>query len=131
MSEDTPDTTAVSACRQQSMDRRERRRFLAQWDVQISTLMRDIIHARTVDVSSGGFYCRSPRPLLTGERVKAFLHMPEIGEQDSKFVIRCDVYVLRVDPSIDHGWGIACQILDYSIFRDLNRRLQMEMMETD
>lgn len=113
MSRDTSDN-APAGCTQQRMDRRKRQRFPAKWDVQIFTSMRDVIYARTVDVSSSGLYCHSPRPLLPGDRIKALLDMPDIvGDQESALVLECDVRVLRVDALDNGAWGIACQILDY------------------
>jgi hypothetical protein len=81
---------------------------------------RDAVQAYTVDVSSGGFYCRSPRPFLPGDKLTALLDIPNLfgGLDSAVLVLHCEVTVLRVDPIAQTDtWGIACQISDYSVLR--------------
>ena len=123
MASETPHTSLGKAFGQPSEDRRKRRRFPAQWRVELSGTAHPPIHARTVDVSSCGFYCRSPRALLPGERLTALLEIAEACGRDGSpaLVLRCDVHVLRVDAVVqDDSWGIACEILDYSVCRKEN-----------
>lgn len=80
------------------------------------------MEACTLNVSSGGFYCRSPEPFSPGDNLTALLDLPSvIADRDAGVVLRCDVRVLRLETVTgETGWGIACQIEDYSIVRATN-----------
>lgn len=117
---DTPNILDTRGWGMQPPDRRKRRRFQAHWHLRMWGIARDAVQAYTTDVSSGGFYCRSPRPFLPGDKLTALLDIPNLfGDVDSTvLVLHCEVAVLRVEP-IAHSddWGLACQILDYSVLR--------------
>jgi len=117
-----PNSSAGGTWAGQGTDRRKRRRFLAQWHVQLCSAAEKIVDALTKDVSSGGFYCRSPRAFSLGERLTAVLEMPStVVDRQSALVLSCDVYVLRVEALLnDCGWGIALKIVDYSLVRAEN-----------
>lgn len=84
----------------------------------MSNIDNETVHARTADISSGGFYCRSQRGFAPGEELTALIDIPApSGGPDSvSIVLRCHVHVVRVEPlNCEDGWGVACQILDYSV----------------
>lgn len=108
-------------CDRMTPDRRRRRRFTANWHVRLLAQGRATVDACTVNVSSGGFYCRSPEPFSAGDNLTALLDLPSVlTDRHAGVVLRCDVRVLRLESFVDDGWGIACQIDDYSILRATN-----------
>ena len=138
MSREPPDTSATAAYRPERLERRKHRRFATQWRLRISGITPQTVLARTVDVSSGGFYCYSSRAFLPGDRLTVLLDIPNgLRDQDSEpIVLRCDVRVLRAEVTRgDLGWGMACQILDYSVLRvsntEINAAASVDNLETD
>ncbi|MGH9344049.1 MAG: PilZ domain-containing protein [Terriglobia bacterium] len=99
-------------------ERRKRERFRARWRVRLWDASDDIVEALTTNVSSGGFYCRSPRQFSEGDRLTALLEiLGASAESDAhKLTLRCDIQVLRIE-AVDgsSNWGLACQIRDYCV----------------
>ena len=114
----TPDVSAGNGCGRKGVDRRKRKRLLAQWRLRMWGTAREAAEACTIDVSSGGFYCRSLQPFLPGDTLVALLEVPGLAahQNAAAVVLRCHVRVLRVQSLVDgSAWGIACQIVDYSV----------------
>lgn len=105
-------------CREQLIERRKRRRFAAKWPVRFLGTTQETIDARTLDVSICGFFCDSPRPFSVGERLTAFLDIPDVtGDRDAALVLQCEIHILRIEPLMNSNWGAACEIMEYSILR--------------
>jgi hypothetical protein len=102
----------------QHVERRKRTRIGVHWPL---ILTRDhaaeSIETVTEDLSSDGFYCFSPKPLLPGEVIfctlKAPTHDPKADRHT--IVLECKAVALRAEATVDGLFGIACRIEDYHL----------------
>jgi len=78
----------------------------------------ETIKSSTRDLSSNGFYCNSPVPLVPGARMVCILKVPAYHPEraDAMLSLECRVRVVRVEPSEDEGlYGLGCEIEDYRL----------------
>jgi hypothetical protein len=79
------------------------------------------IETRTKDVSSNSFYFVSDRPFSPDDRLECELIIP--GDQvtsvpEDDLCVRCEARVVRVESQWPQmGFGVACQLEDYTISR--------------
>jgi hypothetical protein len=106
-------------------ERRKRIRTAVHWRL---TLFhgngRTAIETTTRDLSSAGLYCVANARLNVGDQVVIILEVPAhdpTGKEQS-YAFRCEGRVVRVEPtSVDGAFGIACQIVDYILWRRSER----------
>jgi len=69
----------------------------------------------TRDLSSAGFYCRSPMPLTVGESLTCLLRIPSpYRGRSHTLTLECTVRVVRLEQVGDEGsFGIGCQLEGY------------------
>jgi len=100
---------------QEFRDRRRRPRIPARWTVYLSRESDSHpLETFTRDLSSEGFYCYVPEPMLPGQRMECTLMLPNHGNLDDGLCLRGSVQVVRLENS-GQGFGIGCQILEYNI----------------
>jgi hypothetical protein len=87
----------------------------ARWTVYLSRES-DTHPLETVtrDLSSEGFYCYVPEPVLPGELLDCALMIPSHSKTEDLLCLKGQVQVVRLE-SIGHGYGIGCQLRNYSI----------------
>ena len=98
----------------QTIDRRSRPRVSLSWRVRLLRISdRQFVVTQTSNLSSGGFWCRSPVPFRQGDDLECTFELAdEHGAEPVE--LRCRASVLRVAPSdCDSGYGLACQLNDY------------------
>ena len=99
-------------------ERRRRPRALLHWRVDFLASPAGIIRCVTRDLSSNGFFCKSPLQFVPGERVICFLTAPAYHpvNSDSILHIECRVRIVRVQPGdYDEFVGVGCEIEDYQV----------------
>ena len=94
-------------------DRRRRVRVPMKCEVRLLRGREAWILAETLDVSAGGFYCLSGKPLPIGEILSCHLNL-SAAVQCRNVMLHCTVEILRVDTR-SPGFGIACRINDYTV----------------
>ena len=94
-------------------DRRRRVRVPMKCEVRLLRGREAWILAETLDVSAGGFYCLSGKPLPIGEILSCHLNLPA-SHRSRDIALCCTVEILRVDAR-SSGFGIACRIKDYTV----------------
>src|SRR5690349_10044195 len=75
-------------------DRRKRVRTRLCWQVALMALSHpELIESSTLDLSSSGFYCKSPVAVAPGERMVCILRVPAYHPQraDSVLSLECQV----------------------------------------
>ncbi len=79
--------------------------------------MADSIETVTQNLSSSGFYCLCPQPLMPGETVVGTLRLPAYDpkKEDRIISLECKSLVLRAEAAQDGLFGIACRIEDYHV----------------
>jgi hypothetical protein len=81
----------------------------------------DMIETKTEDVSCDSFYCISDKPISLGDQLDCELVIP--GDEvtsvpEADLHLRCRVRVVRVVArGPQQGFGVACQLEDYTISR--------------
>jgi hypothetical protein len=99
-------------------DRRSRARLRLSWTIY---LLRSTgvcpLESRTVNISSGGFYCLTREPFMIGEYIQCTIMIPSFGSErrNGHIGLRCQATVLRVDVLEEVKFGIACRIDDYTL----------------
>jgi PilZ domain-containing protein len=99
-------------------ERRQRRRTPIRWPLR---LLRDdglpAIETFTQNLSSSGFYCLSPVPLIAGETLQCTLHVPTYDPHDQgrQIGLECAALVVRAEATADNLYGVACHIEDYHL----------------
>lgn len=98
-------------------ERRNRRRIRLHWPIQLLLRSaRKAISCTTLNVSSDGFYCVCPEAFERGEVIRCLIAIPSFGSGDLR--LRCSVRVVRVERDFANGgYGMGCQILQFSITR--------------
>jgi hypothetical protein len=105
----------ASPSRQELHDRRRRPRIPARWKVYLSRES-DAYRIETVtrDLSSEGFYCWIPEPILPGQTLSCMLMMPSLGSFGEQICLKGKIQVMRLE-NVKEGYGIGCQIQEYNI----------------
>jgi hypothetical protein len=96
-------------------DRRKRPRLGVHWPLRFRG---DPVETVTEDLSSDGFYFRSPRAFLPGEVRVCTLIAPTChpDERTRHILIECCVRVVRVEAlTAAVLYGVGCRILDYRV----------------
>ena len=94
-------------------ERRKRARVAVRWTVYLARKT-DSHPFETVthDLSSDGFYCYVPEPILPGELLETTIVIP--SHHDGPLCIKGYSQVIRLD-NIGASFGIGCQIREYNI----------------
>jgi hypothetical protein len=102
-------------------ERRKRVRTRLSWQVALLALSNaQTVESKTLDLSSCGFYCKSPVPVAPGSRMTCILRVPAYHPErsDSILSLECKVRIVRVEPADDEGcFGFGCEIEDYRFLR--------------
>jgi hypothetical protein len=106
-------------------ERRSRVRIQVHWPVLFfRSQPAEAVESLTQNLSSRGFYCFSKTPLTLGEvlacTIRVPAHDPSGKEMDRQ--LDCKVRVMRVEPTTDGLYGIACRIEDYHVARSESDR---------
>src|ERR1700683_4120232 len=99
-------------------ERRRRPRSSVHWPVILfrNREGEEIVESVTRDLSSGGFYCLSPKPFKVGELLRCSLHVPIDYPTGGESLLECRVQVVRVEENVVGGqYGIACRTQDYRL----------------
>jgi hypothetical protein len=100
-------------------ERRNRRRIRVHWPIQLLLRSaRRAISSTTLNVSSDGFYCLCPEAFERGEVIRCLIAIPCCGSGNLR--LHCRIRVVRVER--DHangGYGMGCQILQFSVTRGI------------
>ena len=102
------------------LERRKRSRSHVHWQVCFFGV--DIgrtVETTTENLSSAGFHCFSPVPLIAGDLVTCRLHLPTRRPSNSGrgSSLECKVRVVRVEPAGEQqSFGVACEIEDYRFY---------------
>lgn len=98
-------------------ERRRRTRSQVHWPVCFFGVdSRETFETVTENLSSSGFHCFSPVPLLPGGHMVCVLRVPSHQGANHGRVssLECRIRVVRVEPVEGRqSFGIACQIEDY------------------
>jgi hypothetical protein len=99
------------------VDRRRRQRFSLRCAVQFQR-NRHPLEGETTNICSHGFYCIVREPFEPGEQLECVVDIRQAGLEIAWLGIslHCTVEVLRTD-KVAQGYGIACQIRNYSVAR--------------
>ncbi len=102
-----------------AIERRKRLRVKLEWSARLA---RDpggpSVESRTVDVSSGGFYCLCDQPFDLGEVLWCRILAPTRNplSREEYLCLECRVQVVRVDRLDGEArCGIGCHIQEYSV----------------
>jgi hypothetical protein len=85
----------------------------------------EAVNSTTDNISCEGFYCLTPSPYRTGERLTALVRIPayDPNSKEQTCTLSCQVRVVRVDPCDGEGlYGMACGIDDYHLEHTENLR---------
>src|SRR5580698_5034487 len=100
-------------------ERRRRSRSHVHWQVCFfAGNVGRIIETTTENLSSSGFHCFSPVPLIAGDLVTCRLHVPSCQPSNSGrgSSLECKVRVVRVEPASERqSYGVACEIEEYRL----------------
>jgi len=99
-------------------DRRKRPRILVHWPLLLTVEGgSEAIETQTQNLSSGGFYCFSPKPLMPGEALVCTLKAPAYDPKSDQrtIALECSAVVLRAEARPDGLFGLACRIEDYHL----------------
>jgi hypothetical protein len=98
-------------------ERRKRLRSHVHWQVCFfGTNVGRTVETTTENLSSAGFHCFSPVPLIAGELVTCRLRVPSRQPSNNGHgsSLECKVRVVRVEPAGERqSYGVACEIEDY------------------
>jgi PilZ domain len=99
-----------------SSDRRKHKRVALHWPVRISRKPGTrLINSTMQNLSSEGFYCITAEPFTIGERLQCAIVLPvEIVASGTTVGLQCHLTVRRVE-NLQEGFGLGCQIEDYSL----------------
>jgi hypothetical protein len=98
-------------------ERRKFKRLPLHLPVRLSRPKASPIHCTTENISSEGFYCVSPDPVVPGERLDVEIALPahSPGRYESRVRLKCQAVVVRVHSTwLGSGFGIGCRIENYS-----------------
>jgi hypothetical protein len=98
-------------------ERRKRFRSHVHWQVCFfGANMGRTVETTTENLSSAGFHCFSPVPLIAGELVTCRLRVPSRQPSNNGSSLECKVRVVRVEPTGERqSYGVACEIEDYRL----------------
>lgn len=96
-------------------DRRKRLRIPAQWKLFLfQGADTHPLETTTRDISSEGFYCFIPVPLLPGQMLQYLLLMPTSGSSEPLLCLEGTAQIRRLE-NLKEGYGIGCQVQEYHI----------------
>jgi hypothetical protein len=108
---------AVRGTQPTRSDRRKRPRSRVHWPIRFFGVeFGHTVETVTENLSSSGFQCFSPVPLIPGELMICVLRVPSHQTPHNRQAssLECKVRVLRVEPAEGReSFGVACQIEDY------------------
>jgi hypothetical protein len=96
-------------------DRREARRFTMSLPMRVLPLdgLEKELTVQTRDVSYRGLYFLADAKFAIGSEIDFVITLPEQITQSGDVNIRCQVQIVRVEPSEDGRIGIAAKIARY------------------
>lgn len=98
-------------------ERRKRARSQVHWPVCFFGVDSGAtVETVTENLSSSGFQCFSPVPLVAGDQMICVLRMPshQSPHNGRAASLECKVRVVRVEPATERRlYGVACRIEDY------------------
>lgn len=104
-------TEFVVSLIQTEMERRQDKRFSDILEIQNEDVL-DLLDAATADVSAGGLYVRTGRPLPVGKQFELKLAAPELAEPI--FCLGEVVATFDCDPDdLDHAYGAGIKIVSF------------------
>lgn len=119
------------------MGMHERRRWPRaelHWTVQVFVNGQgNPLVSRTKNLSSRGFYCHVHQAVNAGEQLQCSILIParELADTKHALSLECRARVLRVEAAgLNGGFGIACQIEDYSVI-SLDRGRMLSAVVTE
>jgi hypothetical protein len=102
-------------------ERRKRSRSHVHWQVCFFGVdVGRTVETTTDNLSSAGFHCFSPVPLIAGDLVTCRLCVPSRRPADNGrgSSLECKVRVVRVEPASERqSYGVACEIEDYRFIK--------------
>lgn len=84
-------------------------------------LYRDVdpveVQTETQNISSGGFYCFSPRPFAPGEQLQCDIQLPNHKNGGTRRgpVLRCRIVIVHAVAQGARGYGLGCRIEHYEV----------------
>lgn len=106
-----------------TLERRRRPRACVHWPVILfrNSIEFDAVETTTLNFSTAGFYCLSPKLFTVGELLFCVLKIPLDGN-GAEARLECRVSVIRTQENAGDGmFGIACRILEYHVGRNHGR----------
>jgi hypothetical protein len=98
-----------------SGDRRKRPRVPVHWALRLFRQPgKPPTESTTENLSSEGLYCITKERFKPGQRLQCEIVIPATLGAESPVVLDCHVTVRRVE-SLGGGFGLGCQIEDYSL----------------
>jgi hypothetical protein len=102
-------------------ERRRRLRSHVHWHVSFFGVDVGCTFETTTDnLSSAGFHCLTPVPLIAGNLVTCRLRVPsrQPSNHSRGSSLECKVRVVRVEPAAEReSYGVACKIEDYRFIK--------------
>jgi hypothetical protein len=79
------------------------------------------IETKTVNVSTGGFYCFVQEPVAVGECIRCIMMIDAFNPEHPNHVmsLECHAVVLRVEQVAGSKYGIAFRMLDYRVMASM------------
>jgi hypothetical protein len=109
---------APDAARMPLGERRRRPRAALQWRIHIyRSGHSDPLVSTSKNISSQGFYCLAQESCEPGECLECSIFIPTQQAGEDTLRLKCSARVLRVEPAPNAGFGLACQIEDYTLER--------------
>lgn len=96
-------------------DRRQQPRRPVRWPLTLWREGWEAVETVTDNLSSSGFYCLSPMPLMPGELIRCALRTPSYAPDCRHIGLECKVLVVRAEAAADGFYGIACHIEEYHL----------------
>lgn len=82
---------------------------------------RGAVESITQNLSSSGFYCFSPVSFLVNDLAFCYIKIPiyQPNRTERVWALKCRLRIVRIEPLGDEGYGIGCEIEDYSFLNAL------------
>lgn len=98
-------------------ERRGRIRLNVRWRLLVRTRAGGSLETLTENLSSSGLYFLCPEPFPAGETLLSILSAPahDPGAEERTLPLACRLKVMRLEPTGDGLFGVACRIEDYQL----------------
>jgi c-di-GMP-binding flagellar brake protein YcgR len=101
-------------------ERRQHERVPANLAMQLGDVLHDgaVLTTESLNISSGGLYCRVRRPIDPFTRVNLTLVFPPTGRREKQHMVKCKAVVVRCEPDSTpqqrHVYSVACAFTEVS-----------------